>query len=104
MPKKAGLKAVTLNCKQCKIYKITIQVQIPPPPPLQKSHPQQEQEEAKQLELELTPPVEMDFEYYDVTQEVTPRDLPNNQFSLDQFANHHREATHSVDPDAGWGM
>lgn len=76
MARSETLRAIKVNCKQCKIYKISIN------------------------DIEVSP---SDFYYYDLTQEITKKDLANNQYSLDQFANSHKYAVQNGDPDAGNG-
>lgn len=76
MARSENLKTIKVNCKQCKIYKISIN------------------------DIEVSP---LDFYYYDLTQEITKKDLANNQYSLDQFANSHKYAIQNGDPDAGNG-
>ncbi|ODM99054.1 Transcription initiation factor TFIID subunit 2 [Orchesella cincta] len=71
--RKSKLKTVKVNCKQCKIYKVTINN------------------------------TEASFSYYDPAMEITDAEHPNNQYSLDQFAVHHRNAVLECDPDAGGG-
>ncbi|CAL8096925.1 unnamed protein product [Orchesella dallaii] len=67
------LRIVKISCKQCKIYKVTINK------------------------------TETEFSYYDPAIEITETEHPNNQYSLDQFAVHHRNAVLECDPDAGGG-
>lgn len=45
---------------------------------------------------------EAQFEYYDLTAEVTPLDVPTLN-SLEQFCTDHKNAVLESDPDAGGG-
>lgn len=73
MARKPKLRAVKVNCKQCKIFKVTVNE------------------------------VEADFEYYDMTQGITDLDCATNQYSVDQFAVSHKYAVLESDPDTGAG-
>lgn len=74
IPKKPNLRKVKLNAKQCRIYKIVLNNKF-----------------------------ETNFDYYDLTQNVIPPDV-TSQFSVNQFADFHRDAILEGDPDAAGGM
>lgn len=74
IPKRSNLKCVKLNAKQCKIYRALINDTI-----------------------------EAQFEYYDLTAEITPNDAPNNAHALDHFCLDHRNSVLESDPDASGG-
>ena len=74
IPTKPNLKKVKLNSKQCRIYKIT-----------------------------LNGKWETKFDYYDLTQAIIPAEVPH-EFTVGQFAEHHRNAVNEGDPDAGGGI
>lgn len=73
VPKRTGLRIVKLNAKQCKIYKAVINDTF-----------------------------EAQFDYYDLTAEITPLESTTN-YGLDKFCMDHRNAVLESDSDAGGG-
>jgi hypothetical protein len=74
VPKKSNLKCVKINVKQCKVYRALINDTF-----------------------------EAQFEYYDLTAEITPLDSTTNSHALDQLCTDHKNAVLESDPDAGGG-
>jgi transcription initiation factor TFIID subunit 2 len=74
VPKKSSLKCIKLNAKQCKIYRAVINDSF-----------------------------EAQFDYYDLTAEITPLDSTYNAHALDHFCTDHRNSVLESDSDAGGG-
>ncbi|XP_021967944.1 transcription initiation factor TFIID subunit 2 [Folsomia candida] len=74
IPKKSNLRCVKLNVKQCKIYRAVINDTF-----------------------------EAQFDYYDLTAEITPLDSNTNGHALEHFCADHKNAVLEGDPDAGGG-
>lgn len=71
---KRSIRCVKLNVKQCKVYRAVINDAF-----------------------------EAQFDYYDLTAEITTLESTTNSHALDHFCADHRNAVLESDPDAGGG-